>query len=196
MTHARSIVLAVVAAAVLATCGVPSDDEPRAIEAANVPFGLLSPTAEATTTTQPSAFTATTRVTIYLTTPEGTLRPVQRQVEAPSSVERAITSLLGGPTEGESSRLATAITSDTELLSVQGPENGLVIIDLSRELLSITGRQQILALAQVVWTATSLPFVDRVLFEFEGEPAEVPNENGTLTSAPLGSLSYRNLVGR
>jgi len=175
-------------------CAVPSDSEPRAIETRNVPFGLLSPTAEATTTTQPSAFTATTRVTIYLTNADGQLRSVRRQVTAPATVERSITALLGGPTEDESDRLSTAITSDTELLGVQGPEDGLVVLDLSRELLSITGRQQILALAQVVWTATALPLVDRVLFEFDGELVEVQDENGTLTSSPLGRLSYRSLL--
>ena len=178
----------------LVACGVPGDSDPRAIEAENVPFGLLAPTAEATTTTQPSAFTATDRVTIYLADADGKLQSVRRQVTAPSSVAKAIESLLGGPTEEEADRLSTAITSETKLLGVQGPDDGLVILDLSRQLLDITGRQQILALAQVVWTATALPSVDRVLFEFEGEQAEVQNGNGTLTSSPLGRLSYRDLI--
>lgn len=178
----------------LVACGVPGDSDPRAIEAENVPFGLLAPTAEATTTTQPSAFTATARVTVYLADADGKLQAVGRQVTAPLSVAKAIESLLGGPTEEEADRLSTAITSETELLGVQGPDDGLVILDLSRQLLDITGRQQILALAQVVWTATALPSVDRVLFEFDGEQAEVQNGNGTLTSSPLGRLSYRDLI--
>lgn len=190
----RRAVVVAVAILVAAACGVPSDSEPRAIETKNVPFGLLSPTAEATTTTQPSASTATARVTVYLADADGKLRPVRRQVTAPATVGRAITALLGGPTEEEADQLSTAITSDTELLDIQGPEDGLVVLDLSRDVLSITGRQQILALAQVVWTATALPSVDRVLFEFDGEPAEVPNGNGTLTSSPLGRLSYRDLI--
>lgn len=179
---------------VLAACGVPGDSNPRAIEAENVPFDLLAPTAEATTTTQPSAFTDTDMVTIYLADAEGKLRAVRRQVTAPVSVSKVIESLLGGPTRQEADRLSTAITSETKLLDVQGPDEGLVILDLSRQLLDITGRQQILALAQVVWTATALPTVDRVLFEFEGEQAEVQNGNGTLTSSPLGRLSYRDLI--
>lgn len=187
-----AVVLTVLLA--LVACGVPGDSDPRAIEAENVPFDLLAPTAEATTTTQPSASTATGRVTIYLADADGKLQPVRRQVTAPISVAKAIESLLGGPTEEEDDRLSTAITSETKLLDVQGPTDGLVILDLSRQLLDITGRQQILALAQVVWTATALPSVDRVLFKFEGEQAEVQNGNGTLTSSPLGRLSYRDLI--
>ena len=59
---------------------------------------------------------------------------------------------------------------------------------------TVTGRQQILALAQVVYTATELPSVDRVLFQIDGENVEVPNGNGKLTSSPLGRLSYRDLL--
>jgi spore germination protein GerM len=77
---------------------------------------------------------------------------------------------------------------------VRGPVDGLATIDLSRQLLDVTGRQQILALAQVVYTATAYPNVDRVLFQFDGASREVPNGDGTLTSTPLGRLSYRGLV--
>ena len=112
----------------------------------------------------------------------------------PATVARAIQALLRGPTGDEAGDLSTAITSDTKLLHVDGPVDGLVTIDLSSELLDITGRQQILALAQVVFTVTSLPNVDRVLFEIDGERREVPNGDGTLTSSPLGRLSYRGLV--
>lgn len=190
----RLVVLAAVLLG-LAACGVPGDSTPRAIEAENVPFDLLAPTAEATTTTQPSAFTQTAGVTIYLADADGRLQPARRQVSAPASVRKSIEALLGGPTEEEADRLSTAITSETKLLDVQGPDDGLVILDLSRQLLDITGRQQILALAQVVWTATSLPSVDRVLFKFEGEQAEVQNGDGTLTSSPLSRRSYRDLIG-
>ena len=189
----RALAVLVAVGAVVAACGVPTDDEPRAIETRNVPFALLAPTAEATTTTQPST-TATERATIYLADADGKLRAVRRSVASPATPARVLQALLAGPSDDEADSYSTAITSDTELLSVDGPDNGLVIVDLSRQLLDITGRSQILALAQVVFTVTALPSVDRVLFKFEGEPAEVQNGNGTLTSSPLGRLSYRDLV--
>lgn len=184
------------AALLVAACGVPGDDEPRPLDQQAVPFDLLAPTAESTTTTVPSMFADTVRVAVYLTNADGKLQSVRRPVTTPVTVGKVVEALLAGPSEEEASRLATAITSETKLLSIEGPTDGLVTIDLSRDVLDITGRQQILALAQVVWTVTALPNVDRVLFEFDGEPSEVPNGNGTLTSSPLGRLSYRDLASR
>jgi len=177
-----------------AACGVPNDDQPRALDKRNVPFQLMAPTAEPTTTTVPGLFTATTRVTVYLADAEGFLKATTREVAAPPTIGRVVGALLAGPTPDEASTLHSAITADTRLLAVQGPSDGLVTVDLSDEMLAITGRQQILALAQVVFTLTSLPNVDRVLFEFEGEPREVPNGDGKLSAAPLGRMSYRQLI--
>ena len=175
-----------------AACGVPKDGHPRPIEAQNVPFDLLAPTGASSTTTMPPA-TASRQVTIFLADADGHLVAVKRDVEAPSTLKKALTALLAGPSADEAG-LHTAITSDTKLLHLRGPVDGLVTLDLSRQLLDVTGRQQILALAQVVYTATGYPGVDRVLFQFNGASREVPNGEGTLTSTPLGRLSYRGLV--
>jgi len=184
-------VLLVVAVLAVA-CGVPKDGHPREIDAQNVPFDLLAPTGPTTTTTVPP-FAGARQVTIFLADADGHLVAVPRDVEAPGTLKKALTALLGGPSADEAG-LHTAITSDTKLLHLRGPVDGLVTIDLSRQLLDVTGRQQILALAQVVYTATAYPGVDRVLFQFNGSSREVPNGEGTLTSTPLGRLSYRGLV--
>lgn len=185
-----------VIAIALAGCGVPTDEGPRTLDSSNVPFHLLAPTAEPTTTTVPGLFTATARITIYLADADGFLTATSREVAAPPSISRVITALLAGPSGEEADHLHSAITADTRLLEVKGPSDGLVTVDLSDDMLDITGRQQILALAQVVFTLTSLPSVDRVLFEFDGEPREVPNGDGKLTAAPLGRMSYRELTRR
>jgi spore germination protein GerM len=178
----------------LAACGVPGDHSPHELDAKNVPYSLLAPVAENTTTTQPSAFTPTNAVKIYLADAEGKLTAVTRQVTAPSNASKAVESLLNGPSKEEADKLHSAITTDTKLLGIDGPDDGLVVLDLSHHLLDITGRQQIIALAQVVYTATELADVDRVLFQIDGENVEVPNGNGKLTASPLGRLSYRSLL--
>ena len=188
----RLLLLAVPLVLVSVACGVGEDGEPRAIPG-TVPFRLLEQTLDTTTTTAPMGET-TTRVTIYLTDAEGLLVDVRREVAAPATVEDAIEALLRGPTEDEARRVSTQITSNTQLLGVQGPSDGVVTVNLSRQLLDITGRPQILALAQVVYTATAFPAVDRVLFQFEGQRAEVPNADGELTPSPVGRRSYRGLA--
>ena len=174
-------------------CGVPDSSRPEVIQERDVPFQLLAPTASVTSTTQPGSV-ATARATIYLIDADGRLVSAEREVKFPATVERSLEALLQGPTEDETGRLSTSITSGTELLDLEGPTDGLVTVDLSEELLDITGRQQILALAQVVYTVTALPNVERVLFRIDGERREVPNGDGKLTSSPLGRGSYRGLV--
>jgi spore germination protein GerM len=190
----KRLVVLVLAVVGLAACGVPGDSSPHELDAKSVPYGLLAPTAENTTTTQPSAFTATSRVKIYLADADGKLEAVTRQVTAPTTPAKAIVALLNGPSKDEADKLHSAITTDTKLLGIDGPADGLVTLDLSHHLLDITGRQQILALSQVVYTVTELPSVDRVLFQIDGENVEVPNGNGTLTASPLGRLSYSDLL--
>jgi spore germination protein GerM len=189
----KRVTLLVVSLIVLAACGVPKDGRPREIDAANVPFDLLAPTTSTSTTAPSPGLSPTRPVTIYLADSDGHLVARRRNVESPASLRKALTALLAGPTQDESD-LHTAITSETKLLHLRGPVDGLVTIDLSRQLLDVTGRQQILALAEVVYTATAYPDVDRVLFQFDGASKEVPNGEGTLTSTPLGRLSYRGLV--
>ena len=181
-------------AAFVAACGVPNDHDPREIDTQNVPFSLLAPTAGATSTTTPPAQAPMAHLTIYLADADGNLVAVPRDVTAPGTVRKAIATLLNGPTTNEANRLHTAITSDTKLLHISGPKDGLVTIDLSRQLLDVTGKQQIVALAQVVYTATSRRDVERVLFRVEGKPKEVPTGDGTLTAEPLDRLSYSELV--
>jgi spore germination protein GerM len=186
------IAIAALALVGLAACGVPKDEIPRQIDAQDVPFNLLAPT----TTTSPAALPAaspTRTVTVFFAQSDGRLAPVEREVEAPATLRKALLALLTGPRSQEPN-LSTAITSETRLLHVRGPVDGLVTIDLSEAILDVTGRQQIMALAQVVYTATDLPDVSSVLFQFEGSAREVPNGDGTLTSTPLGRLSYRGLA--
>ena len=194
MTRVRILLVVALVGITLGACGVPDDHTPHEITAENVPFHLLAPTAGATSTTLPSGLANTVRVTIYLVNGDGRLTAAHRDIQAPTSANKAIAALLRGPTADEADRLSTSITSDTKLLDVRGPIDGLATINLSRQMLDITGRQQILALAQVVYTATSLPSVDRVLFKFDGSSREVPNGDGKLTGSPLGRLSYKGLL--
>ena len=187
------VVLVATLVAALTACGVPSDGEPREISANDVPFRLLGPDAAAPATSIPQS-DDTSRVTVYFVTTEGQLAAARRTVPARATPGRALGALLDGVLENEAGRLSSAITAGTRVLGIDGPDDGLVTIDLSSDLLDVTGSQQVLAIAQVVFTATALPNVERVLFEFDGEPREVPTGEGKLTAVPLGRSDYRQLL--
>ena len=184
----RVAVLTLVAA--LGACGVSTDDTPRALQRDDVPFDLLVP---ATTSASSTTLVAvTTEVPIYLVGPER-LVVVRRLVESPPSLFRAIESLLAGPTADEAAAgLRTAITNQTRLLSVR-VQSGVATLDLSGEFAAIGGQELILAVAQLVYTATATQGVLGVRLSLDGEPVEIPRRDGTLTKDALGPADYGGL---
>lgn len=193
MTGRLRLPLLVALVALLAACGVPADSDPRTLDPDSVPFGLMQPTSSTSSTSVPLEATEVAR--IYLVGEGNLLVPVERRVPSPANVATLVRVLLGGPTEAElRAGLSSAITQTTELRSVDGPRSGLLTIDLTEDLLDITGARQIQALAQLVHTCTELRGVDEVLFEFDGRRRDVPAGDGRLTSAPLGRGDYQSLL--
>lgn len=191
MRRLRKALLALLAAMVVAACGVSADPEPRVMSPENVPFGLLNP-ATSTTTTIPDSGRQST-VGIYLVTPDGALVERPRLVRGTATVATALDALLDGPTREErAANLTTAITDDTRVLGLEQNES-LVTVDLSRDVLSITGVNQIQAIAQVVFTITGVTSASGVLFRFDGERREVPDGDGELTAEPLKRSDFRSL---
>lgn len=171
-------------------CGIPRDPEPRELSAEDVPFGLLSP---ATTQTTSDVEEPATSAVVYLLR-DDRLVAVQRQVEAPVSPAGLLLALLEGPSTGEAEAgFRTAISSETRIRDVTSAA-GVVTVALSRQFVEVTGQDQILALAQIVFTATEVPGAGAVRFRLDGEPVEIPRADGTLTSAPLTRADYAALA--
>jgi len=175
-----------------AACGAPVDDQPRALRPQDVPYDLLAADPVSTTTTLQSAVSS--RVTIFLVGGTGRLVPVERSVPAPASVERVVRALLNGPTDDEIGRgLRSAVNPATTVLSAP-VEAGIAIIDLSDDFAVGAAPEVIVALAQIVYTATSLGGVGGVRFTLEGQPAEIPTGDGSGTTAPVGRASYASFA--
>ena len=180
MTNAARAIAFVCLVAVVA-CGVPSDGAPRVIPQGDVPFDLL---AEPTTSPPTTQFQAEVLVPVYMIG-SGRLVPVIRKVQPPASLLRIVQALLGGPTPDEAaSGLRTAISGQTNLLSIRVQES-IATIDLSGGFAGIGGREQIFALAQLVFTTTASPSVRGVRLSLDGRLVEVPRGDGTLTQEPL-----------
>jgi len=159
--------------------GLPDDDEPRALPPEH-------DTQATTPTSPPQARTATERVavqTIYLIR-AGSLAPVPRRT-AEHSPGAALAALQAGPTPAESGAgMRSALVPGTSLRVVRR-SGDLVVVDLSRELAEATRNEQLLALAQVVWTATGTRGVRRVSFTLEGRLIDAPGADGKLRTVPL-----------
>lgn len=188
---AAGVVTATLLGAV-AACGVQLDDEPREVAANTLPYGLLETgtTGSTASTTPLPTFQSTS---VFLVDNSDFLVEVRRQL--PGEVRVAIGSLLTPPTEIEvNSGLSTAIAPSTSLRGVVGPEDGLVTIDLRSD--GTVGSPEIsrLAFAQLVFTATAVPGVERVLFQVDGQAREVPTGEGQSTAEPLSTADYRQFL--
>ena len=119
------------------------------------------------------------------------LTPVQRTSHDKGSLEEAMRLLLEGATVGEQqSGLASAIPLGVELLSAR-MSGSTASIDLTSEFESEAEEQiLLLRLAQVVFTATALPEVEKVRFLIDSEPSGVLIANGTVVTRPVTRSDY------
>ncbi len=172
-------------------CGVPADSSPREIPAEKVPFELLAPS----TTQVPSQSTVeTTTAQIYFVGPER-LVVVNRTVASPLSLGGVIASLTQGVTAEETaSGLRSAINPQTTVLNAQITNDGTAVLNVSDAFSGISLKEQILALGQLVYTATALPGVKDVQVSLNSSPVEVPRGDGSLTRAPIKTSDYPSLA--
>jgi spore germination protein GerM len=181
-TRRRAAILAAGLLWLLAGCGVPADRAPRSIPDEEVPFGLLATTGPATT--RPAS---TTGAVVFLV--EGDrLAAVRRQVPAPATPDAVLATLAAGPTPPEAAAgLRTALVTGVGLSQVAA---GTATIRLDRDFVAADLHEQILALAQLVYTVTELPGLRGVQFAFDGQPAEVPTARGRLQAGAVSRADF------
>lgn len=157
-----------------------------------------TPDQSTTTTTAPDGSTTTTTVPatrfvdIYLVQEGQFAAAVQRAIpDTPQVATNAIKALLEGPTPAEESEdLSTAIPPATLLLGLT-IEDGLAVIDLSREFESGGGSFAMISrLAQIVYTLTQFPTVDAVSFMLDGQPVTVFSNEGLVLDEPVVASDY------
>ena len=187
--------LVVVAVVVAGGCGVPLDDGPRRIDAADVPYELLSgdPPTEVPSTAAPSP--TSVDITVYLVAHDR-LAPARRAVTAPAGVADRLRALQSGPTEAEAAAgLRSAVDPGPGELTVEGAAGPVVTVGLPASFADVIGPDHVLAIAQVVCTVTEVPGAELVSFTLAGQHVDVPRGDGTLTGAPVARADYAALLG-
>lgn len=172
--------------AALGACGVATDDAPHAIARSEVPFHLLAPASPVTQTTTPVG----DQVVVYFIDPTQRVAPVYRFVTAPARLLSVMQALVQGPTSAqlEGGLLTDISTPQVQVLSASVGAGGVATIDFNGP--PAGGSQLVPALAQVVYTATRQPGVQKVRFEIGGKPTDVPTASNSEVSVPVGRADY------
>jgi spore germination protein GerM len=119
-------------------------------------------------------------VSIFLVTSSGHLVAVARDVPATQeSLAAVLGVLVRGPTNIEAAEgLSSAVPAQTTVLGAVIGSGGVATVDLGGTFGQLVGQAQIQAVAQIVFTATTLPGVTSVTFELAGQAVDVPVASG------------------
>ncbi len=109
--------------------------------------------------------------------------PIRRLAPA-SSIDAAVAALVNGPSAAERRQgVRTALVGPVRLADID--RTAVPVVDVADSVVQLEGEEQILALAQIVFTLTALPGVSGVSFALSGREVEVPTGDGTLKAGPL-----------
>ena len=179
----KSSLALLLALLVVVGCGIPIDNEPEVVD-----IDLPDPPDQPTEA--PGDLAA---VTLYLVKGESLIR-VTRDLPVPATLDMILDSLVSGITEPERvSSLRSAVPPDTRLIDLE-MDGDIARINLSREFAAVGGDEEILAVAQIVLTATSVDGISRVALLLEGVPTDAPVADGALSIEPVGADDYATLV--
>ena len=183
----RALVVALLALVVTA-CGIEPQAEPRDIPAEQrADFEILVTGDEAAGTSR-----------IYLVAPADPdepqrLRSVLRDV--PGDPDSLLASLFSGPNaEEQEVGLTTVLPRELELIGRTRTTGGVLTVDVSPSLDTLTPDALRIAVAQIVTTATGIDGIEAVRLRVDGEDQLWPVGDGELTDRTLTVYDYPGLV--
>jgi spore germination protein GerM len=181
----------------LVGCGIPTDDNPRAISSESVPDAAVDDTTEAT------ASEPTVAAPIYLvqSPDDPRLVDVKRRVPAgspaagpdPAAVLETLLSATPNPRE-QANGITNLIPEDTRLASQPQLARGTLVVDLTNEIFDVEGEPQRAAFGQIVCTANALEGVNLVRFLVQGEPTGVQADSGAVDGPVSCADDYARLL--
>jgi spore germination protein GerM len=181
----------IAAVAIVAGCGVPTQDAAHRIDDDQVPLGLLEAdtSAPAADTTEPAL--STTTAAVYLVR-DDRLVPVQRSVTE-LTPEDVIAALLAGPTPSEEADGLRSALEPAELVNSARRTGDNAQVDLAPAFTAGAAGEQRTALAQMTYSLTEIPGIAAVTFTLDGEPTNVPRADGSASTGPVRREDYQLL---
>lgn len=133
---------------------------------------------------------------VYLIRGEGLLSR-GRVVADTVTLEQSLAFLIEGPTADETSLgYRSGLTNRPDLLLASRIEQGIAYVDVSDELDTFSGDEQILIIGQIVLTSLTVPDVTAVQFLRSNEPLSVIAPNGSSLTGPIVRSDFAVLLSR
>lgn len=177
----------VLVALVMAACGVPSSAGADRANDDDVPFGLLEETSSS------SSRGGGQFAEIYTFDPDtGRLRSNVVEVDDTSlgTVLRRLQEVPGDEPAAAGNPLA-----DTDAIGEIALNRGQAEVELTEAFSEMSGtNSQVVALAEIVFTATGRADVAQVIFVRDGQPLPVLDGEGSLTDDPLTRSDFLDLA--
>lgn len=188
-----TISCALIAGVLAAGCGVPADSEAQVVPV--VPYGLLSPSGPAPST---STSTAARGPRVWLVR-DDRLEPAEAHPPGPDPGATAtvlLRRLAEGPTEQDrADGLSTAFGPGVEL-TLSDVSGGHAVVDIRAGDLAPSPSRLPMAVGQLVLTLASVDGIDDVVLTAGGSPIAAPLPGGALTDRPLRDEDYAALRSR
>jgi germination protein M len=158
---------------------------------------LGKPTTPQATTDKEQTGTVPTLLSleVWFTRDDGLVAVRRTHGPTPRVATAAIQDLLAGPTAAErAAGVDSAVPRGTRLIGI-GIRDGDATVDLTSEYQSGGGSLSMQTrLAQVVYTLTQFPTVQKVRFRLDGTPVHVFSSEGIVLEGPVGRDDYVNLL--
>lgn len=179
----QGIVALTTLVALSASCGFPTQDSPVAVDEGDAPL-----------TTAPGTATTRNEDVIVWFVENDRLHQSTRSVAAPVTASSAVAATAAGVSASESAASLRTAIPDPSMVIGATASGGTAIVELAPEFLDIPAGDQVLALAQVVYTLTDLRGVGRVRFQIADEPVAIPLPDGGSTDDSVSREDFSDLL--
>ncbi len=127
------------------------------------------------------------KVEFYYMTPENKMKPFSMDIRSESLEDTLMTTLYTLKESPKTEGVAPSVPKQIEFLSV-GLINNIAVIDVSQEYHQLKNTEEVIARSAIVWTLTSLDFVDGVEIKVVGQPLR------TNTGDKIGAMNRESVI--
>lgn len=127
------------------------------------------------------------KVEFYYMSNEGVMQPTKKDIRGENTEDILVTTLNTLKNDTTAEGMLPSIPAEVEFLSV-GVVNDNAVIDMSNGYYRMKNTEEVICRASIVWTLTSLDFIEGVVLTVEGQPLK--NNNGE----EFGPMNRSNVI--